>query len=172
MSLDPAPFAAGSNRGPLVIEWGSISDEAGPFAIAITCIGDRILDGSEADCFYEVEKNVADLNPALFAIPAGSAAPEIAVAQRSFDDFRTSLSDALGNPTDGSVTPADDDPSSIITGDFSIEDAVPALAAAALFVGGLLLLWLLRRHRRAAFVRRIKRNTGKNRRQLGSWSQR
>jgi hypothetical protein len=54
MGLDPAPFSGGSNYGPLVIESGSSPDEAGPFAIAIACIGNRIVDGSEADCFSEL----------------------------------------------------------------------------------------------------------------------
>ena len=168
MGLDPAPFAVGSNYGPLVIESGSSPDDAGPFAISITCIGDNILDGSGADCFFDVENNVAQLNPALFAIPADSAAPEIAMAQQSIDNFRTLLSDARESQIDELVTPADGDQSSIITGDFSIEDAVPGLAAVALFVGGLLLLFLLRRHRRAAFVRRIKQNISRRQQQLRS----
>jgi hypothetical protein len=76
------------------------------------------------------------------------------------------LSDARESQTDEWVTPADGDASSVITGDFSIEDAVPGLAAVALFVGGLLLLFLLRRHRRAAFVRRIKQNISRKQQQL------
>ena len=168
IDLNPAPFAAGSNYGPFVIQSGSVSDEAGPFPIAITCIGDSILDGSRADCFFDLENNVAQLNPALFAIPANSAAPEIAMAQQSIDNFRTLLADARESQTDELVTPADGDASSVITGDFSIEDAVPGLAAVALFVGGLLLLFLLRRHRRAAFVRRIKQNVSRKQQQLRS----
>jgi len=185
MGLDPVLFEASSNHGLLVIESDSISGEAGPFAIAATCIDDSILDGPGADCFHEFDGIVgvpfppddvtssldAHHNPTLFAIPTDSAAPEIAVAERAFDSFRNSLSDASGSQIDTLAAADDGDASSVITGDFRIEDAVPALAVVALFVAGLLLLWLVRRHRRAAFVRRIKRNVSRNRQPYRSWSQ-
>lgn len=182
IALDPAPFAAGSKHGLLVIEPGSSSGEVEPLAMVITCADDRILDLSEADCFHEIDEIVAvsfplidfrsgldaDLDPMLFPIPSSSDAPQLAAAERSFDNFRRSVSDALGSQTDEVVIPPDGDASSIITGDSRMEDAVPALAAAALLVAGLLLLWFLRRHRRAASVRRIKLNASRNRQTLRS----
>jgi hypothetical protein len=146
MGLDPVLSEASSNHGLLVIESDSISGEAGPFAIAATCIDDSILDGPGADCFHEFDGIVgvpfppddvtssldAHHNQTLFAIPTDSAAPEIAVAERAFDSFRNSLSDASGSQIDTLAAADDGDASSVITGDFRIEDAVPALAVVAL----------------------------------------
>lgn len=180
IDLDPAPFAAGSKHGRLATELRSGLGEVEPIAMTVTCAGDPIVGGSEANCFHEIDNYVAfppidfrsgldaDLDPPPFASAANSAAPEIAAAERSFDNFRASLSDASGIQIDEPATPADGDASSIITGGFRMEDAVPALTAAALLVGGLLLLWVLRRRRRAALVRRIKRNASRNRQALRS----
>jgi hypothetical protein len=55
------------------------------------------------------------------------------------------------------------DPSRLANGDIYVKDAVPALAVVALLAAGFLVFGLARRRRRAAWVRRIKRNAQRQR---------
>jgi hypothetical protein len=111
---------------------------------------------------------IAGLVAPPFEIGTGAIAFDIAPIQSAFAGFRTQPSGIWADRLDDLVSVADqtDDknPSWATGGDIFAKYAVPALAALALLVAGLLLGGFMRWRRRVALARRIKRNSARSRR--------
>jgi hypothetical protein len=174
-------LAVGGFTDPATAAVRSFPDEA-----SMSCLLDAQTPGaSDADCPGRTRKDrsaplpglasgaVSDLDVEALGISAGIAAFDSTPLQSSFDGFWITASGAALEQLDDLVKErqnVDDpnawwiiDPSWLAEGDIYVKDAVPALAVVALSVAGLLLFGLVRRRRRTALARRIKRSAGRRR---------
>lgn len=101
---------------------------------------------------------------------AGSAGVDVTRMLSPPQDFEilpSAISAAVIEDLPAAPTEADQEaPSEIVGSDILVEDAVPALSALGLLSASFLLLGFVRRHRRAALARRVKRSFAQRARPL------
>ncbi len=161
--LQPDPFARRDDavdvRGGLR---GHAADEAaarGSGSAVASPSGD-VPSGSGGDLEAELLKA---LEASTVFNPAAAPSPP--------EDYRILSSGPVDLVNDLVVAPAaanDAAPSSVPGDDMLVQDAVPALAALGLVAAALLLREFVRRRRRAALARRVKRNFGRRRARFAS----
>jgi hypothetical protein len=178
-SASPVAITAGGFIGPGSLTSAADADRsfadttvseslaAKAFAIPIPGIDDAAIFVGFADDLAENQRAAAfpsldfasgstdDAGGEPLGAPARPAAVDVAGVLSPAEDFRTVSSGVSVDLVDdlaAAPTEANEDTN------VDIEDAVPALAALSLLVAGLLLVGFVRRRRRAAIARRVKRS--------------